>query len=333
MKQSMPSPAQNRPILAVHGSDELQRAFSRFLHATLRPVRISATIEEARGVLDDAPEVVIVDQRVLAGDGRAFLAEASRAGASACIVLLRDEETPPIEFPTSFSTLALSNLIDASGPALEDELVVSVLKLLRQDVFGMEKYLSWRVVPVVEELERAADRRAVVDRMRGHIVEQGLDRRLTWLATQTADELLSNAVFHGPVDDHGVHFRADQPRADDFPLEGRNRVRLRYGNDGRYFCIEVRDQWGSLEPSTLQSCLRRRSPQSLVPKDSNGGAGIGLALTSNYVSHLVCNVEPDRMTELVAIFDVRGPVRAVRGATASFNAFVANRGRTSEATG
>jgi len=330
----MSSPPHRRPILAVHGSDELQRAFSRFLHATLRPVRITSTLDDARAALLDAPEVVIVDQRALTGDGGGFLAEASAAGARACIVLLRsDEQAPPIEFPASLSTLALSNLIDPTGPALEDELVVSVLKLLRRDVFGMEKYLSWRVVPVTEKLEQAADRCAVVDRMRDHIAAQGLDQRLTWLAAQTADELLSNAIFHGPVDGDGVHFRAERARSEDFPLDGRDRVQLRYGSDGRYFCIEVRDQYGSLAPATLQACLRRRSPRSLVPKETEGGAGIGLALTSNYVSHLVCNVDPGRMTELVAVFDVRGPLRAARGQSASFNAFVAQDSRSNEVAG
>lgn len=329
----MTSPPQNRPILAFHGSEELRRTFSRFLGATLRPVHIAASIEEARGFLGSAPEVVIVDQLALSDDGHGFLSEAGAAGASACIVLLRGDSSVPIEFPSSISTLALSNLADTSGPALEDEIVVSVLKLLRRDVFGMEKYLSWRVVPVTEELVRASDRRDAVDRMRDYISEQGLDRRLTWLAAQTADELLSNAIFHGPVDADGSHIRASTPRSEDFALDGRNRVRLRYGNDGRYFCVEVRDQWGSLEPATLQSCLHRRPPRSLVPKEADGGAGIGLALTSNYVSHLVCNIDPGRVTELVAVFDVSRAKRTVRSASASFNAFVTRNASSEEAVG
>jgi hypothetical protein len=151
----------------------------------------------------------------------------------------------------------------------------------------MEKYLSWRVVPVTRTLIHSADRRTAVDELRDHLVAQGYPRRLHWLAAQAADELLSNAIFHGPVGAAGEHLRSETSRCEEFPLVGREQVRLRYGSDGRYFCLEVRDQYGSLDRQTLVSCLRRRSRADLNPRPHDApGAGIGLSLTAGYVSHL-----------------------------------------------
>ncbi len=318
-------PASRRPILVVHGSPSLQAALARVLPATLRPLRSAATIAEARVALADHPEIVLIDQRALAEDNL-FLVDAGSAGVTACVILLANNAPTPITaaFPTTIPTIALSNLIDGDSPLIADELVVSVLKLLRRDVFGMEKYLSWRAVPVTRYLDHSADRRDLVDELRDHITSQKLTRRLHWLAAQAADELLSNAIYNGPVDARGEHFRASTPRSHDFPLSGRDQVRFRYGADGHYFCLEVRDQYGSLDRETLVRSLHRKSRHDLTPRASESpGAGIGLALTAGYVSHLVCNLEPGKMTELIALFDLRPRKLVDAAGSASFNAFVA----------
>ena len=319
-------PASRRPILAVHGSPALQEALARVLPATLRPLLCAATIAEARAALVERPEIIVIDHRALAEDNL-FLVDAGAAGVTACVILLSNREPTPITavFPATIPTIALSNLIDGGSPLVADELVISVLKLLRRDVFGMEKYLSWRAVPVTRYLNHSAERRDLVDEMREHITGQKLSRRLHWLAAQAADELLSNAIYHGPVNASGEHFRAETPRSNDFPLAGRDQVRLRYGADGHYFCLEVRDQYGSLDRATLVRSLHRKSRHELSPRASDSpGAGIGLALTAGYVSHLVCNLEPGKMTELIALFDLRPRKLVDAAGSASFNAFVAS---------
>ncbi len=314
-----------RPILTVHGSSHLQKAIARILPATLRPIHTASNTAEAWAALAHSPEVVIVDQRTAVEADGAFLTAAGQAGVIACIILLDDTDPLPlVELPTTIPTIALSNLVDPEGPVLADELVVSVLKLLRRDVFGMEKYLSWRVVPVTRTLTHSSDRQSVVDELREHIAAQGYHHRLHWLAAQAADELLSNAIFHGPVSDTGEHLRSATSRSEEFPLVGREQVRFRYGSDGRYFCLEVRDQYGSLTRETLVHCLRRRPRTDLSPNlTDTPGAGIGLSLTAGYVSHLVCNLEPGERTELIALFDLRPRARIHETGPASFNAFVA----------
>jgi len=308
-------------ILVLHRDPAVQHAVQRYLRATLRPVHVTDSADAARAALVHRPELLVVEHAAIEVDAAAFFADCCAAGVRLCVCALGPGDVPPA-MPASFDGFALSSLGALGPPRRVDELAVTALKLLRRDLFGMEKYLSWGFVPVCHRLTRAGDRRAVLDGIAAFVAERGLGPRLRWLATQTADELITNALFHGPVDAGGGHPRAALPRADDFALGPDEEVTVRYGCDDRTFAIEVVDGWGSLDLTTLARCLRRSLGGGPLPRPARtGGAGLGLALTAGYVHHLVCNLEPARRTELIALFDVAAP--AVRlELTPSFHAFV-----------
>jgi len=312
-------------IVVLHRDADVQRAVQRYLRATLRPVFLTPTPADARAAIArEHPELLIVEHAAIVDDP-ALLADAAAAGVRRCLLAVGAavDDTPALPAaPAGIDGFALSSLGALGPPRRVDELAVTALKLLRRDLFGMEKYLSWGFVPVCHRLTRAGDRRAVLDGIAAFVAERGLGPRLRWLATQTADELITNALFHGPVDAGGGHPRAALPRADDFALGPDEEVTVRYGCDDRTFAIEVVDGWGSLDLTTLARCLRRSLGGGPLPRPARtGGAGLGLALTAGYVHHLVCNLEPARRTELIALFDVAAP--AVRlELTPSFHAFV-----------
>jgi len=308
-------------ILVLHRDPTVQQAVQRYLRTTLRPIFLASNPDDARAALAHHPELIVVEHAAIADDAPEFLAEAAAAGVRLCVSALGPGVAAP-SVPSSFDSFALSSLGALGPPRGVDELAVTALKLLRRDLFGMEKYLRWGFVPVEHRLTCASDRHRLLAALAGYLTERGFSSRLRWLAAQTADELISNALFHGPVDSSGRHVRSHLPRAGDFELGPDEEVVIRYGSDDSYFAIEVADRWGSLDVATLTHCLHRAVAPGPLPRPKvSGGAGLGLALAAGYVQHLVCNLEPGHRTELIALFDVRGTVVRLELAP-SFHAFV-----------
>ena len=74
-------------------------------------------------------------------------------------------------------------------------------KLLRGDVFGLEKYMAWGAEVRSYTLDDARDRDAAVAALAKDVVAVGLPDRVGSLVSVIADELIANALYVAPVDD------------------------------------------------------------------------------------------------------------------------------------
>ncbi len=310
-------------ILVVHKERKTQRTIQRILGATRLDVEACDTVAAALAQLDQhAPRLVVLDHRLLATPEGVALAERASAGAhAACLILL--SETMGAEVPRLFSTASLTNLLVNPMPMLAEELSITALKLLRRDLFGLEKYLTWGAQPVEAVLDDAQQRSALVEGLGIEVRRLGLGSHIATLSCLVADELLSNALYNAPVDERGVRTRIDEPRHSPRKLEGRDKVRLRHACDGRYLAIEVADGFGSLERSTILSNLARAVNVGAPDKVqwTRAGAGMGLGLVYSCCTHLVFNIAVGRRTEVIALLDVRFQPRGP-DPISSFNVFV-----------
>lgn len=267
--------------------------------------------------------------RLVVGDGGALtlpgadelLADAGARGAEACIALVdADHQTDVGPLGQLLGHLlgmpAVTNLLVHPMPVLGEQLTITAHKLLRGDLFGAEKYLLWGTELQLTTLTRASQRSYIVAELGEQVRERGQSERVASMAMLVADELLSNAVHNAPVDDRGVHYRAELARHGDFELDRRHQVALRWGCDGRYLAIEVNDAFGSLERATIARAL-----VSSGAKEAGGGAGMGIALAYRSCDHLVFNLAPGRRTEAIALIDVRYPP-GERVPASSYNVFV-----------
>ena len=196
-------------------------------------------------------------------------------------------------------------------PVLAEELLATVQKLLRRDAFGLEKYLTWSADVRGYTLDDAQDREAVVSELAREVVAFGLPDRVGSLVSVIADELLANAIYAAPVDGAGTRVHAADPRDKVRALSGRDVVTLRWATDARYVAIEVRDRYGSIDPPAIARRLA-------VSQSSEGGMGLALAYAC--CNQLVLDVAPGKLTEVVALLDVRfKPTELAR--SASFHVF------------
>jgi hypothetical protein len=161
------------------------------------------------------------------------------------------------------------------------------------------------------------------------VVELGLkmrlhDEKLRRIEVVT-EELIENAIYDAPVDPGGPggpsgpggpRRFAERPRSEPVALGPGERVRVRWGCDGRSFAVAVLDPFGSLDASTLVGHLGQvLAPDGVRTSGGPGGAGIGLVMTYGAANQLAFELWPGRATEVVAVVDVAGTNRAslVRG--------------------
>jgi hypothetical protein len=262
------------------------------------------------------PVLVVVDgMMAVAPNAMEFFAAARAKGAEAVMTLLGPSASAAA-LPGILGTGAVTNLLVHPSPILNEELAITAQKLIRGDLFGVEKYLLWGTTLETVTFTHSRQRGDFVHQLAEQVRARNQTARVASTAMLVADELISNAVHNAPVDAAGVHFRANLARDSDFALDGRGSVRVRWGCDARYLAIEVTDQFGSLERDTILRALGKSDV-----RESGEGAGLGIALAYRSCDHLVFNLAPGRATEIIALIDVRYPA-AERMSASSYNVFV-----------
>jgi len=286
--------------VVIHPERKAQRALQRMIGAAGVPVEVAADVASA--TLDDET-IVIADASLSAAraPARAWIAVPGEglAAAEASIVVGLLES-------------GCDHVISHPMPVLAEELLATAQKLLKRDVFGLEKYLTWSADVRSYTLEDALDRDVAVAEIAREVVGVGLPDRVGSLVSVIADELLANAIYAAPIDAAGGRPRLGAPRDKRCTLAGRDAVTLRWATDARYVALEIRDRWGSIEPA---DCAKRLS------KAQTSTGGMGLPLAYACCNQLVINRAPGQLTEVIALLDVRYKPTEL-GRAASFHAFV-----------
>lgn len=305
-------------ILIVHSDRKTQRTVQRILGVTGYRVDVADDLEQAMRLLAHSrPVLVVFDGSIPAP---VELVEAARRhGTEACMTLLDPASADRV--PGILGLGAVTNLLVHQMPTLAEELVITAQKLIRHDLFGVEKYLLWGTSLHEVTLTRGSQRPELVAQLADQVRTLGQSARVSSMAMLVADELLSNAVHNAPVDGDGHHYRRELPRNEELELDERHQIRLRWGCDARYLAIEVTDRFGSLDRDTILSALAKNDV-----RESGGGAGMGIALAYRSCDHLVFNLAPGVRTEIIALIDVRYPpaasASAARSPASSYNVFV-----------
>jgi len=194
------------------------------------------------------------------------------------------------------------------GAPDEVELVVTSVKLLSGDIFGLEKYLSWGAAVTEKEVATYDDKREALSRVAAAAQAVGARRQLASSIESTADELLMNALYDAPATRDGGAGKEglrERIRSANVPLDrsGASAL-LRHACDGRYFALSVLDRYGALDKQVILDSVLRARAEGGRPRQE-GGAGLGLYFVLSSVTRFIANIEPGRRTEVVCLFDLR----------------------------
>ena len=204
--------------------------------------------------------------------------------------------------------------IIASHTACEwtiNELRVTLQKLLRADLFGIDKYLASGTQLQSRQVTGSGDRDRLNALVMGFAEDSRLGQYTSKLVFGITEELLMNAIYDAPVAGGKVHY-AELPRTAQVQLQPEEFGALTFGCDGSIFAISVADPFGALTREKLFTYLKkvlRRNDSAGLIDTKKGGAGLGL-FKILYSSHaLICNVDPGRKTEVIALIDIQQQVR------------------------
>jgi hypothetical protein len=267
-------------------------------------------------------DVIIASYDGLLPEERHELVARFSAPKLATKLLLISSGTCQKELGDLLGRYALTNLLARNGDVNADDLVVTVQKICRSDIFGLEKYFP-NSTPVAIDVTCSAEKLAVVEQAEAFATAAGIHPRLVTQFCAVADELVTNAVYNAPCDASGKSRFAHLSRADDVTLEGDERILVKFCSDGRRLGISAEDPFGSLTSERLLDYLSKcfQVGKGQVERKA-GGAGLGFYHIFDAVSHLVANLSPGKRTEIIGLIETRGSYRAFVQGIKSFNLFV-----------
>lgn len=314
------APAYKGRALLVERDSKAAREVARILRAVVGPtdVRESYGAIERHGEWDVA--VINYDQLTQLERERLFT-RFGKLHARGALVLFACP-TSRDEFVSLFGRHHAKKLLARGGLALED-LLVTVQKTVRNDIFGLEKYMGWGAVATELSIRSSNDKDLVLNAAEELGDTLSLGNRKTSLLMTVAEELTTNALYDAPVDDRLRARHANLPRSERVELAPHEEVRVTLASDGRRVGISVEDPFGSLKAETVVEYLAKCFRRGLDQIDrKQGGAGLGLFYAFNSLSHFVVNIEPRKRTEFIGLLEVHGSYREFEQKPKSFNLFV-----------
>ncbi|HEY0482930.1 MAG TPA: PEGA domain-containing protein [Kofleriaceae bacterium] len=180
-------------------------------------------------------------------------------------------------------------------------------RVLAGDIFGLEKHVPWGAQIHSFLVGDYQEKSLCIARISEFAETMSVRRKYRESIEQCLDEMLMNALYDAPVDEHGRPIFSEIPTKTRISLRVEQKVVIQYACDGKQFVIGVRDAFGTLDRSTvlryLHKCLH--SEQQIDRKA--GGAGLGLYLITNSSTGVYFNVLPGVATEAVCTFDLESP--------------------------
>ena len=313
--------ARGQRILMVSGGDRLRlRKLSQILRAVVGESELRDTLGELAE--PQRYDALVVDYDHLAPEDREQLVRLHQGGTVQILVLTSGGARD--DFARLFGAGMLTNLVVHSDDFDAWELIVTLQKMLRRDIFGIEKYFSWGVDPVLVRVSGSSQKAEVLQRAEAFAQAIGVEHRLGNLFCTVADELFTNAIFNAPVDAQGKSRHGHLPREAEVNLAAGEEVQFKLCCDGLKLGISASDPFGSLTRERLLQylgkCFRKQEDQM---DEKAGGAGLGLYYVFESLSHFVVNIAPGRRTEMIGLLDVRGTFKDFAKRQKSFNVFMA----------
>lgn len=308
-------------VLIIDSDPRHLAGISRIIHTVVPTAQAVARLDESLPLPTDG--LIVANYDGLDAAERAQLFAVATDHGTRLLLL----HSAARDYKTLFHELeqhGLTNLLAHDREVSPRELIVTLQKILRHDIFGLDKYFGWGVEPFARRLQCSGETRDAVDEATRFAADLDIHPRLVANLATVVHELLTNALYNAPVDGAGAPRYAHLPRTTEVTLEPGEEVVLTICCDGEHLGVSVSDSFGAMTKDQsldyLARCMKREADQQ--PRSNKGGAGLGLYMTFDSLNHLVLDIEPGVRTEVIGLIDVRGSYRDFVNRGKSFNIFV-----------
>ena len=279
--------------------------------------------------LAQAPGLIVV----LTGGAAEPLTEltnATQAIADRLLVFV-DQTTDAAEVPLLAFQTTLRAMIVKQRVLQTDEMLMAVQKVLDTGAgaggLGLERYLAPGGIldggPRRLTLVQSTDRGRMLNELQGFLGGLGDARRVAQVLT-VADELITNAFYHAPVDGIGGHPYSHVSRMDRVVCKPGREIEVAFARDEHRVAVSVRDCYGSLKQPQLRAHLAKAATvptANFKVSGGPGGAKLGLVTALRAASQLIFNVVPGELTEGIGVIATAGSYRQFIEAGRSLHLF------------
>jgi hypothetical protein len=276
----------------------LRRALRRTLNS------VGAEVE----FCDDPTGAELADAHILFIDGevwrRAGVADLLERLSGGGKLVVLGESIEDDEVVTLLRNERLDHVIGNHDGHDDGELLITSVKLLSGDLFGLEKYLAWGVKVHEIEVDSYDAKRDALTAVEAKARQVGARRSLVARIAGATDELLMNAIYNAPAAREGGSTSSRMRRATGDGLTDEPAL-LRFACDGRNFAVSVQDNYGELHKrAILDHLMRARNEQGRPKLAERGGAGLGLYFIMSSATRFIANIAPKQLTEVICLFDL-----------------------------
>ncbi len=185
------------------------------------------------------------------------------------------------------------------------ELLTTLQKIIRGDIFGIAKYLDGGATSATFPVLGTKSRDVLVQEVEDFCRSCALSSNITRKAKAVTEELIMNAIYDAPI-------AAGKNRYEDmrnlvFELEPGDRSILTIGCDSEVLVIGIRDPFGAFIRDKFfdyaNKIVYRYDNERLIDTKV-GGAGLGIFKMLYDSNGLVLNVAPGEATEVIAIVEM-----------------------------
>jgi hypothetical protein len=214
---------------------------------------------------------------------------------------------------------------DEERALTQKNLLVTVTKILSNDIFGLEKYLNWGVDVKEYIITSSQNRTQYLEVVESELTKAGVMTSHIRNAMMITDEILMNAIYDAPVDRKtGLSKYNHLSRRVAVELEPTEYGKLRFAFDGSTIALSVNDPFGALKRETitryLKSCFDGHFGK-INEHEGKGGGGMGLFQIISTADLMITNIKPGERTEIIALINVSGKTQA-RKRHGSFHYFI-----------
>jgi hypothetical protein len=298
----------SRRIIAVSHDKTIGKQLATALKAAGGTVELHATLA-ALGEGDVAADLVVLHLDGELATAAAEVLPRLSGDARAIAVLPRSNLAAVVDVMQSSERLAGLLVADALDT---HELSAMATRVLAGDIFGLDKVMRWGTQIHGVLVGDYQEKSACIGHVSALAEEMGVRRKYREAIEQCMDEMLMNALYDAPVDEHGKPLFAGVADRSSIALRPDQKAIVQYACDGHQFAVSVRDVFGTLERATVLRYLHKCLHAEQQIDRKVGGAGLGLYFMVSSAATVYFNVLPGVATEATCVFDLEAQKQQLR---------------------